>query len=263
MDAPEPRGRSRTHPRVPLEACVELITKINAEIGRTAVDRNQMGTILGFKGLNGGSAKVLATLAEVGLLEKAGDGLRLTDLAGKILRPIDEEDRQANIRNSFFSSDFNREVYEAFEGQGRLPGALQVLLERNHGILPDAAKPAADVFRLSITFAGLVSPDGVYIAAEEGEPDSRNEEEFGSNSRKMHDNSGMGTPRSRILPTRLTHEVEMADLECRVVIGQPSTLEEARRIERWFAVVVSPWLKFTLEPALIAGGQQVADEEKN
>ncbi len=214
---------------------------------------------------------VMTALSEFGLVEKHQKGLRLTELAGKILRPLSNDDLIANLRAAFLSSPFSKEVYEACRESGQVPQALHVLLERNHGILPQAAKLAADVFKQSLYHAYLADSDGRFVETDFDETVS--EDDVDDLPEDTNDDVPDVARVNRIqekndepihsVERAFTHSLVMADLGCRVQICQPSSIEEAERVVKWFELVVKPWLDFTLEPSLAAPMQPSKGGEKN
>lgn len=82
------RIRSPKYPSTSLEHAIDLIRKIHREERTNTVDREVAAKALGYSGISGRSATILADLIQYGLLEKAGKNeVRVSKRAVEILHP--------------------------------------------------------------------------------------------------------------------------------------------------------------------------------
>lgn len=90
-----PRVRSPNYPSASLPEAVVIASKIY-DVNRTnPIDREAAAKEAGYSGLTGRSSKILATLNQYGLTEKAGKGgIRVTKRAVDILHPESDESRR-------------------------------------------------------------------------------------------------------------------------------------------------------------------------
>lgn len=93
-----PRVRSPNYPSASLPEAVVLAGKIY-DVNRTnPIDREAAAKEAGYSGLTGRSSKILATLNQYGLTEKAGKGgIRVTKRAVDILHPESAESRRSAL----------------------------------------------------------------------------------------------------------------------------------------------------------------------
>lgn len=155
------RARSPNYPTIGLAAALEKARLIHKGEGKNAVPREALAKLVGYGGLNGGSATMLSALGKYGLIESAGDGeARITDLAMRILHPDNAEEKREAWEQAAFKPVIFSEIREKWPDRppgdeslrsflarkGFTEGALEQVIQFYHEIIDMAApsKPAHD-----------------------------------------------------------------------------------------------------------------------
>lgn len=126
------RIRSPGYPSLSLGDAIELARKLYEANRTNIVDREAVAKDMGYTGMTGRSAKVLADLAHFGLLEKAGKGgVRVTRRAVEIMYGASEADRQRAIRESASMPTLFDELNTHFSDGAPSDNALRAYLMRN------------------------------------------------------------------------------------------------------------------------------------
>lgn len=157
------RERSKAYPGAPLEECVQQTIKIKRTLGCGKHDRDSLAVALGFKGLSGAVAPKIAAMAYFGFLDKKGADYWLSESSRRITDPLDEEEKKNEIRSALNKPTLYSELLEKFQEAGEIPEKLEVHLHRFHGIADNAAKRAADIFRESAIYAGVINEEGRFL----------------------------------------------------------------------------------------------------
>ena len=82
-----------------------------------AAPREVVAKAMGYAGLNGASATSVSALHKFGLLEKAGEEVKLSDRAMRILAPHSVSEREEAIREAAQEPELFRELTERFPGK--------------------------------------------------------------------------------------------------------------------------------------------------
>ena len=108
--------RSPGYPGTPLTEALELVKKVHSANRTNPIAREAAAKEMGYNGLNGRSAKVLADLSHFGLLEKAGSGqVRVSRLAVNILYPESEEARLEALHEAASTPSLFAELNSFFD----------------------------------------------------------------------------------------------------------------------------------------------------
>ncbi len=101
--------------------------------------------------------RIVAALAQYGLLEKRGGGeYRVSEFGVSIVEPISDEELYHLKQEAALNPTLFREVYDSLLSQGgQLPTQLRSILVRSHGIAANAADSAATTLRETFEFADL------------------------------------------------------------------------------------------------------------
>ncbi len=136
------RIRSPGYPSINLREAIDLASRIFTVSRQSAIDREAAAKDIGYNGLTGQSAKMLANLSHFDLIEKAGKGgLRVTDTAVKILHPRNLGEKKAALINAAYSPGLFQDIKENWP-DGFVPeNALRGHLLRN-GFSSGAVAPA-------------------------------------------------------------------------------------------------------------------------
>jgi hypothetical protein len=112
------KTRSPNYPAASLSDAIARTETIYRTEHRHPAAREVIARDLGYSGLNGASLPMLAALIHYGLLEKAGDGLRVSDDAVTVIEaPNDSAERAQVIRKLAFAPKLFEELGEAFGEQ--------------------------------------------------------------------------------------------------------------------------------------------------
>ena len=148
------RMRSPNYPQLSLAEAIERIRRIYDAEHTHPSSREILVQHLGYSGLNGASAVVLGALNRYGLLEHAGDGLRVSDGAVTILElPEDDPERQKALRSAAFMPPLFAELKGQFGNRLPSPATLRHTLIKQ-GFLPKAADDVMQIYRDNSTLVG-------------------------------------------------------------------------------------------------------------
>ncbi len=166
--------RSRAYPVLSLKDGSRAMGEILAGLGDGAFGREVLGEVLGYSNAHGGpGARKIAALAQYGLLRRRAGLYSPTALARRIVEPEDARSRAAALRRALQHPPLFRAILERYAPQGRVPSQLASVLWRDHGITRKASRFAAETFRKSARFAGVVDRDGAFLPESEPPASSR------------------------------------------------------------------------------------------
>lgn len=111
--------RSPNYPKVSLPEAVDRARRIYRHAHRGRVDRMTALELMGYRSDSGPAGSTLSALRKFGLLDGRSQELRLSDLALKILEPMDEAEKMEGLRAAALSPEIYREVLDFYSG--RLP----------------------------------------------------------------------------------------------------------------------------------------------
>jgi hypothetical protein len=113
----EKRVRSPNYPAFGLPEAVQKVANIYKEMHTHSGPREVIVKGMGYNSINGASATAVSALQKYGLLEKSGEGLRVSERALRILHPHSEAERRAAIREAAFDPPLFAELAEKFPGR--------------------------------------------------------------------------------------------------------------------------------------------------
>ena len=225
------RQRSRAYPAFALGECIQWASTVRSELGCTALSRSAIAWALGFKGLNGASARRIAAMSYFGLFERDNKGLKLSALSDRILKPLSDEEKRKAVVQAFLAPVLYAELMARFKLDGRIPTLLPNILARDYGILDAAARDAAEAFLASGRFAEVISAEGqigqrepqAALGEGEAEPppaqDAFLPAEAGKGLRHEHDGAGgeqdfrLALTRGRYAHFRVPADLSMVDIQ--------------------------------------------------
>ncbi len=229
-------GRSRRYPTFSLEEALEYCERINTEVGFTPASREVLAQAIGYSGLSGPAARKLAALSYFGLLRKDSKGLRLSPMAGRILVPTSEQERKEALVDAAQGPSLYQELFERFAG-GPLPSMLSNMMARDFGIVQKKAEGAAEKFRQTVEFAGLLRNGILYTdlaasgAATEEPPAPGGEPEPGTDGVETEARAELGGLGSR--PGTRDHLVPLTGGTAVVRLPDPLSSEDLVRVQKW------------------------------
>lgn len=155
-DAETSVERGVQYPADNLAEALVMLEKVKAAIGLSAAKRELIANALGYKSMSGHAARRLGSLSHFGLLERAGKGAaRISPLGKAILMPTSDEERARSIVEAVRTPNLFATLIAKYSGHA-LPSMLTNLLAREHGVNASGSEAAANTFRESVEFAGLL-----------------------------------------------------------------------------------------------------------
>ncbi|MES2724771.1 MAG: hypothetical protein V4656_16590 [Pseudomonadota bacterium] len=154
------RQRSPSYPTLTLEQAIEMVGKIHKANRTNVISRETAARDMGYSGLTGRSLTVLGSLAQYGLVEKAGKGdIKVTRRAVEILHPVEESHRAEAIAEAAAAPALFQTLHERFpEG---VPSANALRSFMVHSNFNDVAiGPAIAAFLETISFAEKTKESG-------------------------------------------------------------------------------------------------------
>src|ERR1700741_2523810 len=155
-DTRDRRQRSPLYPSDGLETCAKNAKKIYDAEKRSTTSNLVAAKHLGYTSLSGASRTALASMKRFGLLvEEAGEKVRVSDEAVKLLMAPDDDVRLPLLRHIALKPDIIRELLA--EHPDGLPSddTLKYKLVADRGFGEDAAKALIRSLRETVRFARL------------------------------------------------------------------------------------------------------------
>jgi hypothetical protein len=272
MSAKSARERSRGYPAYRLNEAIAILQKVKASFALGPFRVQDIGTALGSRSVSGAVARKAACLRHFGLIVGRNDGIRVSDLGKKLLRPLPDEDKHL-LREAFLSCDLYKEVYNRFAKDGEFPRALDVILERDFAISHGHGFAVAAVLRASAedaqifehrfvdageyeqdadtTHAPLVNVESSYTnEIVTSNDDEQAQVEFAGpvgNGARIRTSAGELREAERLLV------LELPQLNLKV--HYPAKLQDLDRATRWINTVVLPTLTFAAEKDGFSGAE--------
>ncbi|MBV7257944.1 hypothetical protein KCG44_14250 [Pacificimonas sp. WHA3] len=135
-----------------LHDAIEAVRKIEEKYRSSAVDRTDGARLIGYSTLSGPANKALASLAQYGLVERAGKGhMRVTPRAAAILHPESEIERRDQIRKAGLEPRLFQELEERFPGIVPPEEGVETHLSRQ-GFNQSAIRPAMKAYLDTLLF---------------------------------------------------------------------------------------------------------------
>jgi hypothetical protein len=143
-----------------LEEAIDMVGKIHKANRTNVIGRETAAKDMGYSGLTGRSMTVLGSLAQYGLVEKAGKGdIKVTRRAVDILHGIEEADRAEAIVEAAHAPALFRMLHERFSEGVPSPNALRsFLIQQNFNDV--AIGPAISAFLETNSFAEKAKESG-------------------------------------------------------------------------------------------------------
>jgi len=154
------RQRSPNYPALSLPQAVEMVEKLHKANRTSVISRITAAQDMGYSGLTGRSLTVLASLAQYGLIEKAGKGdVKVTRRAVDILHGVEDADRSEAIIEAAFAPALFQQLHERFpEGVPSQNALRSYLIQQEFGDV--AIGPAINSFLETNAFAENAKESG-------------------------------------------------------------------------------------------------------
>lgn len=142
-----PKTRSPNYPKIGLPRAIELARVTYDSALMTPIDTRTALQLMGYKADSGPARSALSAVKKYGLIEGRDQALKITDLALRILQPMNEEERVTAILDAAFRPILFLEIKNQFGGKLPSDNVLTAYLVRNHGFNPSGAKIFVKTFQ--------------------------------------------------------------------------------------------------------------------
>jgi hypothetical protein len=142
------RSRSPRYPSHSLDQAIGFSRKIYEGVHRSSTDSLTAVRLMGFAGKSGASATALGSVRQFGLIEGVGENTRISELALKILEPVDVLELAGAIREAANLPTVFAQIDKRFGG--RLPPAnepIRAFLIRDLGFSKSGADDCLNALR--------------------------------------------------------------------------------------------------------------------
>lgn len=165
--------RGPNYPKLNLEEAIEQARHIYQEEHRRVVPKEVVAQLLGYKGLNGSSARVISALKHYGLLEEPErDKMRVSDDGMTVFElPRDESERIEALRRMAFAPQVLTDLQDHYEGSppNSDVGIRHYLLRKK--FLPQAADEVIRLYRDNLHLVAEQAPEYHAEVVEDGVPE--------------------------------------------------------------------------------------------
>ncbi len=156
--------RSRAYPVLSLEESRRVIGEVLSGLGDGSFSREVLGELLGYSNARGGpGARKIAALAQYGLLRRRAGLYSPTALAREVVESSSEAERKRALHRALQHPPLFAALLDRYQPQGRVPTQLASVLWRDYGITRKASRAAAETFRMSARYAGILDLDGAFL----------------------------------------------------------------------------------------------------
>lgn len=194
------RQRSPSYPTLTLEQAIDMAGKIHKANRTNVISRETAACDMGYSGLTGRSLTVLASLAQYGLIEKAGKGdVKVARRTVEILHPVEDAHRVEAIVEAAQAPAFFRSLRERFTDGVPSENALRSFMVQND-FNDVAIGPAISAFLETIAFAEKAKESG----RTGGHPDEREESPSQAPTKEDNVMEASLTPTLRLPPPPMT-----------------------------------------------------------
>jgi len=162
--------RSTAYPSSPLARVLQTVDQLHKALGSGPYDRDSIAKALGFKGVSGASASLIAALVHFGLLDRSGqNAYRLSELGHRYLMPVSDEEQGLAMCEAVMHPKLYSKLLKEYANRA-LPLMLPNILTRTYKISSKVAENAAQTFRESCETAGLLENGVIKDIPEEETP---------------------------------------------------------------------------------------------
>jgi hypothetical protein len=146
------KTRSPNYPALSLPQVLKLANALWQRESRTVVEPRVAVKAFGYESLSGSARVALGAMKQYGLLEKSAHGIRLSDLAVRLLHPADEADRQAATEAAALTPPLFRELSRTHAKAS--DEAIKSLLITQKGFAPRGVGEFVKAFRDTLKLVG-------------------------------------------------------------------------------------------------------------
>lgn len=153
------KGRSPAYPAISLEKAIQRARLVHDAEGTYKVPVSSVVSKWGYSSLNGPASLTVSALKKFGLFDDEGNKaertVAVTDLAVRILKHPNPEERQAAIREAALCPSIHMEMWEQYGTKLPSDETLEWRLTRDRGFTQTGAREFVREWRETMTFAGL------------------------------------------------------------------------------------------------------------
>jgi hypothetical protein len=149
------RERSKAYPQFSLDDMLEALKRIHSQLGAGPYSRAAIAEGLGHNVGSGSANAKAAALVHFGLLDREQNAYHLSAISRRIIHPTEEGEVAQAIAEAVKLPTLFAAMFERFGGKS-LPQLLPNILARDYGIISKQSSQAAELFRRSAEYAGLL-----------------------------------------------------------------------------------------------------------
>lgn len=162
------RDRSPKAPVITLIEAVELVKKLQSQIGRAKVSAETVSKAIGHSTITGASLTKIASLSQYQLIDREKGNILISQLAVRILHPTSNEQSQQSLQQAALAPPVFNELFRDYRDSSE--EVITSHLVQN-GFTIDRAKRVARVFKSN---AEYLSPDSTVISSADYEDEAVN-----------------------------------------------------------------------------------------
>ena len=159
------KQRSASYPFYTINYCLDLCTKIYKSFGTYRATREQIADVLEVS--VGNLGQKMSSCVQYGFLDlKSKEGYVTTQLFSTWYRPVDENQKNESLNESFQNPTLYKSLILTFENNIVPPlKVLSNILFQSHNISESACEKAANVFLENANDLGLISGEGMLFCS--------------------------------------------------------------------------------------------------
>lgn len=171
------KTRSPNYPKIGLTRAIELARMTYDSALTSPIDTGTAMQLMGYQADSGPARSALSAVKKYGLIEGRDQALKITELALRILQPMNEEEKATAILDAAFRPALFLEIKNQF-GE-KLPSdiVLTAYLVRTHGFNPNGAKIFVKTFQDTVN---LVESLPIVEPATDNDGDDGGQDELGA-----------------------------------------------------------------------------------
>lgn len=206
------RVKSPTYPSLSLPRCLELAEKVRRSALKGHIDTRTAVELMGFKSVSGPASSALSAVKRFGLLEGRDQKIRVTNLARRILQPLDETEKAEAIREAASRPELYAHILRRFGGDPPSDSVIVSYIMRTFDFTQTGADTFVRAFRETVSFAttfGQLSVSQGTAISVEGDPLGTTSSQKETNTENPIRSGEQHLPPSEVLQFRLTSNVSV------------------------------------------------------
>ena len=229
-------ARSPNYPKLNLEEAIERIRQVYRAEHTHPADKEVVAQDLGYKSVNGSSARLITALKHYGLLEEQDqDRVRVSDDAMTILElPRDDPDRARALQDAAFAPQVFADLQETYEGRPPSDVNIRHYLLRKK-FLPQAADDVIRLYRDNLELVAREAPEYTAEVVEDDPsevetPMQPTEVRSGGSTAQVISGGGIVEPRASVAPATVLQFQISKNSAARIELTGDVTQEAIERL---------------------------------